>query len=67
VLADQVLPAASAAGVGIIVRVPLASGLLSGRYTMDTVFSADDHRTYNTSAPKSTPAGKPPRRAGGLS
>jgi aryl-alcohol dehydrogenase-like predicted oxidoreductase len=44
---DQVLPAASAAGVGIIVRVPLASGLLSGRYTMDTVFSADDHRNYN--------------------
>jgi aryl-alcohol dehydrogenase-like predicted oxidoreductase len=44
---DQVLPAASAAGVGIIVRVPLASGLLSGRYTMDTVFSADDHRSYN--------------------
>jgi aryl-alcohol dehydrogenase-like predicted oxidoreductase len=44
---DQVLPAASAAGVGIIVRVPLASGLLSGRYTIDTVFSADDHRSYN--------------------
>jgi aryl-alcohol dehydrogenase-like predicted oxidoreductase len=44
---DQVLPAASAAGVGIIVRVPLASGLLSGRYTIDTVFSADDHRAYN--------------------
>src|SRR5487761_979703 len=44
---DQVLPAAAAAGVGIIARVPLASGLLSGRYTMDTVFSADDHRTYN--------------------
>jgi aryl-alcohol dehydrogenase-like predicted oxidoreductase len=44
---DQVLPAAAAGGVGIIVRVPLASGLLSGRYTMDTVFAADDHRTYN--------------------
>jgi aryl-alcohol dehydrogenase-like predicted oxidoreductase len=44
---DQVLPAAEAAGVGIIVRVPLASGLLSGRYTMDTVFAADDHRNYN--------------------
>lgn len=44
---DQVLPAAEAAGVGIIVRVPLASGLLSGRYTLDTVFSADDHRNYN--------------------
>lgn len=44
---EQVLPAAEAAGVGIIVRVPLASGLLSGRFTEDTVFAADDHRTYN--------------------
>jgi aryl-alcohol dehydrogenase-like predicted oxidoreductase len=44
---DQVLPAAIAAGVGIIARVPLASGLLAARYTMDTSFSADDHRTYN--------------------
>ena len=44
---EQVLPAAEAAGVGIIARVPLASGLLSGRYTRDTVFAADDHRTFN--------------------
>jgi aryl-alcohol dehydrogenase-like predicted oxidoreductase len=47
---DAVLPAAQAAGaagVGIIARVPLASGLLSGRYTLDTVFGADDHRSYN--------------------
>ncbi|MFF1872086.1 aldo/keto reductase [Kitasatospora herbaricolor] len=44
---DEVLPAAAAAGVGIIARVPLASGLLSGRYTRDTVFPKDDHRTYN--------------------
>ena len=44
---DQVLPAAAAAGVAVIARVPLASGLLSGRYTTDTVFAADDHRTYN--------------------
>jgi aryl-alcohol dehydrogenase-like predicted oxidoreductase len=44
---DQVLPAASAAGVGIIARVPLASGLLSGRYTLNTKFAADDHRQYN--------------------
>jgi len=42
-----VLPAAAAAGVGIIARVPLASGLLSGRYTRETTFSADDHRNYN--------------------
>ena len=43
----EVLPAAIDAGVGIIARVPLASGLLSGRYTHDTTFGADDHRTYN--------------------
>ncbi|GLY31097.1 oxidoreductase [Kineosporia sp. NBRC 101731] len=46
---EQVLPAAEAAGVGIIARVPLASGLLSGRYTEDTVFADDDHRTFNRS------------------
>ncbi|WP_328773445.1 aldo/keto reductase [Streptomyces sp. NBC_00286] len=44
---EAVLPAAAEAGVGIIARVPLASGLLSGKYTKDTVFPADDHRTYN--------------------
>jgi aryl-alcohol dehydrogenase-like predicted oxidoreductase len=44
---DEVLPAASAAGVGIIARVPLASGLLSGRYTSETTFADSDHRTYN--------------------
>ena len=44
---DKVLPAAAAAGVGIIARVPLASGLLSGRYTLGTRFPADDHRQYN--------------------
>lgn len=44
---EEVLPAAARAGVGIIARVPLASGLLSGRYRHDTVFGPDDHRTYN--------------------
>jgi aryl-alcohol dehydrogenase-like predicted oxidoreductase len=44
---DEVLPAAAAAGVGIIARVPLASGLLSGRYTRDTAFPEDDHRNFN--------------------
>ncbi|TQL70504.1 aryl-alcohol dehydrogenase-like predicted oxidoreductase [Nocardioides albertanoniae] len=44
---DSVLPAAADAGVGIIARVPLASGLLSGRYTESTTFAADDHRTFN--------------------
>ena len=44
---DEVLPAAREAGVGIIARVPLASGLLSGRYTKQTTFAPDDHRSYN--------------------
>ncbi|WP_345750431.1 aldo/keto reductase [Microbacterium rhizophilus] len=44
---DEALPAALDAGVGIIARVPLASGLLSGRYTRETTFAANDHRTYN--------------------
>ena len=44
---EQVLPAALAAGVGIIARVPLASGLLSGKYDASTVFAATDHRSYN--------------------
>ena len=46
---DEVLPAAQQAGVGIIARVPLASGLLSGRYDEHTEFAADDHRNYNRS------------------
>ena len=33
--------------MGIIARVPLASGLLSGRYDEHTTFAADDHRAYN--------------------
>ena len=44
---DRVLPAAAEAGVGIIARVPLASGLLSGRYDENTTSPPDDHRNYN--------------------
>ncbi len=44
---EEVLPAAQAAGIGIIARVPLASGLLTGRYDLDTSFPADDHRNFN--------------------
>ncbi|MCW2614789.1 MAG: aldo/keto reductase [Frankiales bacterium] len=44
---EQLLPAALEAGVGVIARVPLASGLLSGKYDGSTIFAADDHRTYN--------------------
>jgi aryl-alcohol dehydrogenase-like predicted oxidoreductase len=44
---ERVLPAAREAGVGIIARVPLASGLLSGKYDEHTQFDPDDHRNYN--------------------
>ena len=44
---EEVLPAAREAGVGIIARVPLASGLLSGRYDEHTQFAPEDHRSYN--------------------
>lgn len=44
---DAVLPAARHAGVGIIARVPLASGLLSGKYTAATTFAENDHRNFN--------------------
>lgn len=33
--------------VGVIVRVPLASGLLTGKFSADSTFSADDHRNFN--------------------
>jgi aryl-alcohol dehydrogenase-like predicted oxidoreductase len=44
---ERVLPDARRAGVRIIARVPLASGLLSGKYDAHTTFAADDHRSYN--------------------
>ena len=44
---DVVLPSAIENGVGIIARVPLASGLLTGKYTATTTFAENDHRNYN--------------------
>ena len=44
---DELLPAAARNRVGVIARVPLASGLLTGRFTRDTVFGPKDHRSYN--------------------
>ena len=44
---DEVLPAAEEAGVAIFARVPLASGLLSGKYTAATTFAENDHRSFN--------------------
>jgi aryl-alcohol dehydrogenase-like predicted oxidoreductase len=41
---SHLLPMAKQKGYGIIARVPLASGLLSGKFRADTVFNADDVR-----------------------
>jgi aryl-alcohol dehydrogenase-like predicted oxidoreductase len=43
----EIFDEAKRQGVAIIVRLPLASGLLSGRYTKSTTFAPTDHRTYN--------------------
>jgi aryl-alcohol dehydrogenase-like predicted oxidoreductase len=40
-------PLAQKRDVGILVRLPLASGLLGGKITKQTQFAADDHRSYN--------------------
>ncbi|MEJ5113307.1 aldo/keto reductase [Erwinia billingiae] len=45
--AELLLREAKRRDVGIIARVPLASGLLTGKMTADTAFAADDHRTFN--------------------
>ena len=45
--ADELFSLAVAKNVGLIIRVPLASGLLSGKITKATSFSHDDHRHFN--------------------
>jgi aryl-alcohol dehydrogenase-like predicted oxidoreductase len=44
---DELFEAAQSKGVALIVRLPLASGLLSGKFTKDSHFSSDDHRNFN--------------------
>ncbi len=45
--ADHFLAEAARRDVGVLARVPLASGLLTGRMTRDTTFEPDDHRSFN--------------------
>ena len=45
--ADLFFEEAKARDVGVIVRVPLASGLLTGKYTADATFPENDHRNFN--------------------
>ena len=44
---DEVLPAAEAKGVAVIARVPLASGLLTGKFSPSSRFAENDHRHFN--------------------
>ncbi len=44
---DLFFPRAQQRDVGILVRLPLSSGLLSGKITRHTAFAPDDHRNYN--------------------
>jgi aryl-alcohol dehydrogenase-like predicted oxidoreductase len=46
-IVSELLPRAKSRGIGIIVRLPLASGLLSGKFTKNTLFANTDHRNYN--------------------
>jgi aryl-alcohol dehydrogenase-like predicted oxidoreductase len=46
---ELLFPQAQARGVGILARVPLASGLLTGKLTLSSQFASDDHRTFNRS------------------
>ena len=45
--AEALFPAALERNVGILARVPLASGLLTGKLTAASRFAADDHRAFN--------------------
>ncbi|WP_010648098.1 aldo/keto reductase [Oceanobacillus massiliensis] len=44
---EALFPAAMEKGVGILARVPLASGLLTGKFNKDTTFDEEDHRHFN--------------------
>jgi len=49
---ERLFPEAYSKGVGILVRLPLASGLLTGKFTLDTKFEPDDHRHFNRNGEK---------------
>ncbi|WP_212756620.1 aldo/keto reductase [Usitatibacter rugosus] len=45
--AERLLPEAQRRGVGILARLPLSSGLLTGKLTAQSTFAQDDHRHFN--------------------
>jgi aryl-alcohol dehydrogenase-like predicted oxidoreductase len=44
---EELIPQAYQKGVGLLIRLPLASGLLTGKFSPDHVFEEDDHRNFN--------------------
>ncbi|HET7102265.1 MAG TPA: aldo/keto reductase [Terriglobia bacterium] len=50
--AELFFPEAKRRRVGILARVPLASGMLTGRMTRETTFAQDDHRNFNREGAK---------------
>ncbi len=44
---ERFFPEAISRKVAVIARVPLASGMLTGKLTQDSMFAADDHRSFN--------------------
>lgn len=51
-VADEVFAKAKEKNVALIIRVPLASGLLTGRFNEHTSFAQNDHRNYNANGEK---------------
>lgn len=49
---QELLPAALELGVGVIARIPLLFGLLTGKFAADATFGPDDHRRFNLSPDK---------------
>ena len=45
--AEVFLPLAAQRGVGVLARLPLSSGMLTGKLTAQSVFASDDHRLFN--------------------
>jgi aryl-alcohol dehydrogenase-like predicted oxidoreductase len=49
---EALFPAAGELGIGVIVRIPLLFGLLTGKFRRDSTFLPEDHRSMNLSAEK---------------
>ncbi|QFK71564.1 aldo/keto reductase [Pradoshia sp. D12] len=49
---EELFPTAKKQGVGILARVPLASGLLTGKFSTQTKFEENDHRSFNANGEK---------------